>query len=184
MRVETFIERSILECYKLNLMNRPDFLVNSTVRALLIDSARFGKPIAYGGVMSRIGLDHGEIGDRMTFSNILEAISRYEHSRNGRPMLSAMIMYQGLKDIGDKFYWLANQLGYGPQKKLKDEAFDVIMQQRCYQFWSNELYYQQFKDDLPGASARASQWLIPVPPPEGQSTPPKSSFTFSGIEVD
>lgn len=165
-------------------MSRQNPLLNRTVRSILIERARQGKPIAYGGVMARIGLDHVEPQDRATFSNILETISRYEASRNGRPMLSAMIMYQGLKDIGDKFYWLAHQLGHGSAKRLKEEAFDVIMQKTCHQFWSDNSNYLLFKDDIPAPPAPTSKWLIAVPASEGTSTPLQPTFKFSAIEVD
>jgi hypothetical protein len=151
---------------------------------MLIDSARRNVPLAYGDVMSVIGLDHKDADDRRRFSSVLEDISRYEHSRNNRPMLSAQIMYKNLDEIGDKFYWLANQLNHGPKRKLQADMFEYEMQRQCHEFWSKDLNYRLYKDDVPEVDPFGSKWLLKTTPPPGRSDPPVQTFVFAGTEID
>lgn len=155
---------------------------------MLIDSARKNVPLAYGEVMRAIGLNHKREDHRNQFSRILEDISRFEHSRNKRPMLSAQVLYKGAKDIGKKFYWLANQLGHGKQKELEQSAFEGEMMVRCHNFWINEDHYRQFLNDdgtHEQPTEPGSNILIRIEVPAmGTKESSPGDFNFTGRDVD
>jgi len=117
--------------------------MNQEIRLLLIEHARKGTPASYKEVMQRAHLNHENIGDRKKNSTLLYEISKYEHD-HGRPLLSAVAMYADLKGHGNGFYDLAEEFGFGPQKKLAEEFFAITQMNACFEFWKNDTNYQLF----------------------------------------
>ncbi len=113
---------------------------------MLIDRARLNAPVAYGVVMQQLGLNNEIKEHRDILSDELAAISRLEHSK-GRPMLSAMAMYEGLKSFGPAFYPLAEDLGYGDAAELERKKFAHKMQKQCNEYWKNAKHYNAFVND-------------------------------------
>lgn len=73
--------------------------------------------------------DRGKIGE------ILGHISRYEHE-NGRPLISSVVVSRSMEQ-GDGFFKLAEELGFGNWKKLKNgKMFEYDMINKAHNFWS------------------------------------------------
>lgn len=108
--------------------------MDKDIRELLIQRAKLKAPVAYGIIMQQLELNSGIPEHRNQLSYELAEISRFEHS-NGRPMLSAMAMHEGLKSFGHGFYALAEELGYGKASELERRNFGKEMQLRCTAEW-------------------------------------------------
>jgi hypothetical protein len=122
--------------------------MNTQIRTLLIDQARKNTPVTYGEIMNRLGLDHGNPGDRKLLSNELYEISKLEHDYQ-RPLLSSMAMYKDLTDHGPGFYDLAEDFGFGSKKKLTAEFFGFAEMQRCTKFWNDQDNFKDFYHLVP-----------------------------------
>ncbi len=121
--------------------------MNSIVREYLVELAANKKTITYQILSDNchLGLDMSASAfDRAEIGRILGKISTYEHE-NGRPLISAIVITKGSGYEGDGFYKLAQELGFGPWKSLRDNAFDVMQINECFSFWSNPENYSNFK---------------------------------------
>jgi hypothetical protein len=122
--------------------------MNAKVRTHLIEIARKGKTITYqelsdqcklGLVMRESEYARAEIG------RILGEISTFEHNHK-RPLLSSLVISKGDNYQGDGFYKLAEELGYGNWKKLKNDiSFEIGQMNECYAFWKENLNYESHK---------------------------------------
>jgi hypothetical protein len=122
--------------------------MNERVRSVLIELARQGKTITYqelsdqcqlGLIMRESEFARAEIG------RILGEISAYEH-KNGRPLLSSLVISKGDNYQGDGFYKLCEELGFGNWKKLKNDiSFEIGQMNSCYSFWKNDKTYLEHK---------------------------------------
>ncbi len=122
--------------------------MNERVRTKLIELAKKKRTITYqelsdvcnlGLVMADSEFARAEIG------RILGEVSEFEHN-DKRPLLSALIISKSKGEQGDGFYKLCEELGYGSWKKLKNDlTFDSNEMNRCFDFWKDDVKYNQFK---------------------------------------
>ena len=122
--------------------------MNQVVRLHLIELARAGKVITYqelsnqcklGLVMTDSQFARAEIG------RILGEISAFEHNNN-RPLISSLVISKGDNYQGDGFYKLAEELGFGKWKKLKNDlSFEMGQMNACYAFWKDNNNYTIYK---------------------------------------
>ena len=83
--------------------------------------------------------------DRAEIGRILGEISTFEHD-NGRPLISTIVVTKGSMYEGDGFYKLAQVLGFGPWRTLRDSDFDGEQIGRCFEFWQNKENYNTFRN--------------------------------------
>jgi len=124
------------------------FIMNYRVREYLIDLANKGKIIYYQQLSDacKLGLDmQASEWDRAEIGRILGEISTYEHE-NGRPLISAIVLSKGSQYEGDGFFKLAEELGFGNWKNLRDSNFDIRQINNCFEFWKNSNNYKNFRD--------------------------------------
>ncbi|UII29419.1 hypothetical protein LVD15_13615 [Fulvivirga maritima] len=120
--------------------------MNSRVRNKLIQLARTDSaPISYRRLINttELGLNLDIKHEKQLLGTILDEISEEEHEED-RPLISVMV--QDKKNgQGDRFYKLAEQLGYGEWKELKnDEHFKEEQIQKCREFWQDEDNYKKY----------------------------------------
>lgn len=79
---------------------------------------------------------------RNKIGEILGEISEFE-DRNGRPLLSALVIRLNDGEEGNGFYKMAANLGYGDGnwKKLKEDMFEYEQIEECVRKWSDDKYY-------------------------------------------
>lgn len=124
--------------------------MNYIVREYLIDLAAHRQTIGYQKLSDacHLGLDmQASQYDRTEIGKILGEISSFEHE-NGRPLISAIVVHQGTGYEGDGFYKLAEELGFGPWRTLRDSAFDAEQINLCFEFWNNHENYNNYKTDI------------------------------------
>lgn len=124
--------------------------MNETVRLYLIEAARQkDKFVFYSDIVRECGLDidtSTEYGRRQ-LSDILRKISEYENAQQpSRPLLSSLAIYKdhNRNDHGDGFYKIAEQLGKGKFKTLKDNLFGFTEASRSRNFWQQDDNYINF----------------------------------------
>ncbi len=124
--------------------------MNHRVRDYLVQVARErDKFVYYSDLVKDCGLDLdlSTNSGRKELSTILGEVSAFENSQpEPRPMLSALTIYKSNEeqDHGNGFYNLAEELGKGKAKKLKDELFGFIEAQAARDFWQNEDNFQRY----------------------------------------
>ena len=123
--------------------------MNTKVRSSLIERARDkGNELVRYQELSdkcKLGLDMSRIDHRAEIGRILGEVSSYEY-HNDRPLLSALVVRAGDNYEGDGFFKLADELGLGNWKKLRDSNFDILEINKCIEFWSDESNYLKYKD--------------------------------------
>jgi hypothetical protein len=125
--------------------------MNQKVRNYLIEvSRKKSNPIVTYQKLSddcKLGFNMQENPyDRKKLGEILGEISIYEHNF-GRPLLSALVLRSGDHYEGDGFYKLAEELGFGNWKKLKnEELFEIKQINSCIEFWQDEANYIKYKN--------------------------------------
>lgn len=110
-----------------------------TVRNILINIASRKQTIGYSDLCktSNLKLDMSNPADRGEIGKILGHISRYEYE-NKRPLLSSVVVSKNMEQ-GDGFFKLAENLGFGNWKKLKNEKiFEYDMMNETHDFWSKQ----------------------------------------------
>ncbi|KAF0200260.1 MAG: hypothetical protein FD170_3615 [Bacteroidetes bacterium] len=124
--------------------------MNSKVRQYLIEAARKkDKFVYYSDVVKDCGLEidtNTEFGRRQ-LSEVLGQVSEFENNQlPSRPLLSSLAIYKdkNKNDHGDGFYRIAEQLGKGNFKKLKDDLFAFSEAEECRIFWQQTDNYQKF----------------------------------------
>lgn len=124
--------------------------MDTRVRTYLIEAVRQkNKFVYYSDVVKDCGLDIDTSTDygRRQLSEILGEVSAFENNQQPpRPLLSSLAIYKdkNKNDHGDGFYRIAEQLGKGSFKKLKDELFAFIEAEKCRKFWQQNDNYQKF----------------------------------------
>lgn len=121
--------------------------MDSQIRNYLIERAKLKAPVAYGVIMQQLELDNSIPEHRNQLSYELAEISKHEHSE-GRPMLSAMVMYEGLKSFGNGIYNLAEELGFGDASELEAQGFAYEMQRQCIDYWRAQNITDKSKPDI------------------------------------
>lgn len=109
-----------------------------TTKDFLIKCAISQKIVTYQNLSTviNLGLDMSLSKDRNTIGELLCNISRQEH-KDGRPILSALVITANEKSQGDGFYKLCEELGYGEWQQLKrNEKFSKERIDECYEFYS------------------------------------------------
>lgn len=123
-------------------------LMNYRVREYLIDLASKGKIIYYQPLSDacnlRLDMQASE-WDRAEIGRILGEISTYEHE-NGRPLISAIVLTKDKLYEGDGFFKLADELGFGNWKQLRDGDFDMKEINKCFEFWRNKENYDKYRN--------------------------------------
>lgn len=120
--------------------------MNQIVREYLIKVARkkTNQLVTYQKLSDdcNLGLNMRENpNDRITIGNILDSISRFEHS-NDRPLLSSLVVRASDNFEGNGFYKLGESLGFGKWEKLKkDGIFEFEQIRDCINFWTDENKY-------------------------------------------
>lgn len=122
--------------------------MNERVRTYFIDAARKkGKFVFYSDVIKDCALDIDLAfpPDHAKFSEILREVSAFEN-KYSRPLLTSLAIYKHStkNDHGDGFYKLAEQLGKGEFKKLKDELYAFSEAEECRKFWQQDENYKKF----------------------------------------
>jgi len=120
--------------------------MNDTVREHLIDLAHAGKTVTYQDLAIACGLklDLSLELHRARIGEILGDISVYEYNA-GRPLLSVVAVLAETKLPSDGFYRLAEQLGFGTVKRLKQDLFGEMEMGRCFEFWRRPGNYSESK---------------------------------------
>ncbi|WP_295221319.1 hypothetical protein [uncultured Chryseobacterium sp.] len=124
--------------------------MNTTVRTFLIELARnkLDPTITYQKLSDACNLKlnmQENPYDRIIIGSILGEISEYEHD-NKRPLLSALVIRLSDGEEGEGFYKLAERLGYGKVKKLKNDLFEYKQINLSIDYWNDETNYLKFKD--------------------------------------
>ena len=123
--------------------------MSTKVRSFLIERARNtgDELISYQKLSDecKLGLDMSRSDHRAEIGRILGEISSYEH-QNDRPLLSALVVRAGDNYEGDGFFKLAEELGLGNWKKLRDSNFDILEINKCIAFWTDDSKYFEHKD--------------------------------------
>ena len=78
---------------------------------------------------------------RNEIGRILGEISENEHL-HGRPLLSALVIRITDGEEGDGFYKLAERLGFGNWRALKDNLFEYEQIAECVRRWNDEIFYR------------------------------------------
>ena len=120
--------------------------MRDTVRGYLIDVAQASKTTTYSELAStcRLGLNLGLAHDRAEIGRILGDISKEEHEQ-GRPLLSVVAVLAETGLPSDGFYRLAESLGLGTVKRLKQDLFGEQEMAKCFAFWRKPSNYQAHK---------------------------------------
>ena len=107
------------------------------VRQILIYHASNGKYVIYTELVkeAKLDLDMTNPYHRNLLGHILGGISVYEHA-NDRPMLSSVVVSKESLMPSDGFYKLAEELGFGSWRKLKENFWGIEEMKRAFAFWS------------------------------------------------
>ncbi len=122
--------------------------MNTQVRTYLIEVARTkGKFVTYADVVRdcNLGFNLATEYGRLQLSNTLGEVSAYENEHQ-RPLISSLAIYSDTNknDHGDGFYRLAESLGIGKFKKLKDDLYAFEEAEECRKFWQDEDKYSKY----------------------------------------
>lgn len=117
-----------------------------SVREHLIDVAQAQKTITYSELVSncQLGLDLGLAHDRAEIGRILGDISNEEYEQ-GRPLLSVVAVLAETGLPSDGFYRLAEALGLGTVKRLKQDFFGEREMAKCFDFWRKPNNYNSYR---------------------------------------
>lgn len=106
--------------------------MNSELRFRLIEIARRKQVVTYGEIAPYFGLDMQNPQDRNTISYMLDEVSEYEF-RNGRPLLSAVVILAHGNSPGEGFYTMATRIG---RFNGNDDLFFFVEElNRVHEYW-------------------------------------------------
>lgn len=122
--------------------------MNHKVREYLINAARMkDRFVFYSDVVKdcNLGFDLSNEYGQHQLSITLGEVSEFEYQHK-RPLVSALAIYKNEKinDHGDGFYKLAQSLGKGKIKQLRDDLYAFEEANRSRMFWQNEENYNNF----------------------------------------
>ena len=122
--------------------------MNPNVRNYLIEKARKEQTCYYQELSDacKLGLYMGDSPhDRAEIGRILGEVSEFEHDHD-RPLLSSLVISKGDSYQGDGFYKMAENLGYGDWKSLKNDiSFEMGQMKDCFEFWGDDDNYDEYK---------------------------------------
>jgi len=110
-------------------------MVNKAVYDALMDAASRGKPVYYGELAKLMELNMMDEGDRTKLFKLLENITVYEH-KEGRPLLSAIVISRANKMPGYGFFKLARRLGV---QKQDNTTFFYAEVRKVFDYWRGKL---------------------------------------------
>ena len=120
----------------------------SEIRQKLIELARLQTTWTYSTLNDQLqlGLDFKNDYDRKLIGEWLRDISVHEHSKD-RPLLSCLITHKnGLREQGDGFYKLCEELYGDNWLTLKsNKKWEKGLIADCYEFWLNPSNYSKYK---------------------------------------
>ena len=106
--------------------------MNQTLYERLLEVARAGEVTRYSDVAPLVGLDMARESDRGRMGELLDEISSFEF-RNGRPLLSAVVIRSDINMPGAGFFVLATQTGlFEGGERLVFWAHELM---RVHQHW-------------------------------------------------
>jgi hypothetical protein len=121
------------------------------IRTKLIELARQRTTWSYTQLNDQLelGLNFSNPADREYIGELLGEITTHEFKRE-RPLLSCLITHQnGLREQGDGFYKLCEQLFKQDWLTLKcDKEWENGLIADCYTFWLNTENYIKHKNDF------------------------------------
>lgn len=108
------------------------------VKQILITHVIKGECVVYTDLVeeAELDLDMSNPYHRNLLGEILGGISVCEHS-NGRPLLSSVVVLKESLMPSAGFYKLAEELGHGNWRKLKDAFWGIDEMKRAFAFWQN-----------------------------------------------
>jgi hypothetical protein len=123
--------------------------MNEVVRHCLVDLAHKGRgSIGYQELSDKCHLNlvmHESKYASAEIGRIFGEISRFEH-KAGRPLISSLVITKGDHYQGDGFFRLAEELGFGSWKELRDGLeFEFKQMSACYTFWGDPEHYAQYR---------------------------------------
>jgi hypothetical protein len=111
--------------------------MNTGIYEELKTIARREDVTTYSAIAPLACLDMSNADHRQQIGEILGEISSAEH-RAGRPLLSAVVILDGLNVPGKGFFTLARELGlYKPRKVHDDILFFADELRRVHGYWKN-----------------------------------------------
>jgi hypothetical protein len=114
-------------------------MINPELYAKLKDVAAREDVVYYHQVAPLVGLDMSRAEDRNRMADVLDEISTFEH-RQGRPLLSVVVVQAETGRPGKGFYKLANRLGlYSGKSDLNEMEFFVSTVKQVYATWKSRL---------------------------------------------
>ncbi len=114
----------------------PQSMINRTIYENLKGVAAAERFISYGDAGSLVGLDMGDPPSRAEIAQILDQINIYE-SRQGRPMLSAIVVRLHDQVPGGGFFECARDLGrLNATDKLLEMEFWVKEVRKVFGYWA------------------------------------------------
>jgi len=120
------------------------------IRAKLIELARLRTTWSYTQLNEQLqlNLNFSDPSERKLIGDWLGEISVHEFERE-RPLLSCLITHQnGLREQGDGFYKLCEDLYGEAWETLKaNKKWENQLIADCYEFWLNPDNYKNFKND-------------------------------------
>lgn len=120
------------------------------IRSKLIELARQRTTWSYTQLNDQLelGLNFSSPADREYIGELLGEITTHEFQRD-RPLLSCLITHQnGLREQGDGFYKLCEQLFQQDWVTLKsDKEWENGLIADCFTFWLNPENYKNCKND-------------------------------------
>ncbi|WP_439555192.1 hypothetical protein [Dyadobacter sp.] len=124
--------------------------MTTAIRTQLINLARLRTTWSYSQLNDQLqlGLNFSNSLDRDLIGEWLGEVSIHEYER-GRPLISCLITHQyGMREQGDGFYKLCEQL-YGTNwESLKtNKTWENQLIAECYEFWLAPDNYRNFKND-------------------------------------
>jgi hypothetical protein len=109
--------------------------MNQIIYETLKQVARAGSLLNYTDVGTLVGLDMDNPDHRNEMSNLLDEISLSEH-RQGRPLLSVVVIRKDLNKPGNGFFDLAKRLGlYKGHNDIDQVVFFSQEFQRATECW-------------------------------------------------
>jgi len=108
--------------------------VHQAIYERLQGIARAGRTISYHEIAPLAGLDMGNPAHRNEIAEILYEISTHEH-REGRPLLSAVVIREDENLPGQGFFTMARELGL--YTGTDDVAFFAQELTRVFAAWRN-----------------------------------------------
>ena len=107
-----------------------------TLREVLVAAARERRPVFYTEAATILGMEGTRPWRSPRLFEALDAVSTFEH-RNGRPLLSAVVVHGTDKKPGGGFYKMAKRNGV-QEPDEDNETFFVAELGRAHDYWAGQ----------------------------------------------